>query len=160
MHLISLNFFPLQDSEGQGIITDRGVQSICPVPGDPHVSKLENLVLTNTSITEKSVERLLKQMPSLKLLDLRGSKIADENIEALLVLRPGCKVIFDRSEAWKLFTRTDRVNFDLRITVTVELIRRLDNFFAKFETVVLNFSFKFENTFDNILTKHNFTVHW
>ena len=70
---ISYYILALQDSEGQGVITDRGVHAMCPVSGDPHISKIENLVLTFSSVTEKSVERLLKSIPSLKSLDVRGN---------------------------------------------------------------------------------------
>jgi hypothetical protein len=68
---------------------------MCPVSGDQHVSKIENLVLTNTSISERSVERLLKLL-RLKSLDVRGSKISDVVIESLLPLRPTCSVLFDK----------------------------------------------------------------
>ena len=84
----------MQDSESQGVITDRGVLSICPAQGDDHVSKIEKLALTNMQITEKSVERLLKLMPALKSLDICGSKVDEASVEVLMALRPNCEVIY------------------------------------------------------------------
>jgi hypothetical protein len=49
--------------------------------------------LTHTNISEKSVERLLK-LQRLRSLDIRGSKIDSDRIEAQMALRPTCKVVY------------------------------------------------------------------
>jgi hypothetical protein len=98
-HTSDKEFVPPEDSESRGVISDRGVHAMCPVTGDPHVSKLEDLVLARTIITEKSVERLLKGLTGLKTLDVRGSAVTGDRVESLLGLRPTCKVIFDKSDS-------------------------------------------------------------
>ncbi len=65
------------------------------VRGDPFPCQLEELVLTNTRISEKAVERILQTI-NLKILDIRGSRANIEKVEALLDLKPKCKVIFDK----------------------------------------------------------------
>ena len=96
-HTSDTEFVPPPDSEGQGVITDRGVLSMCPIRGDPHVSKLQHLSLTRTMVTEKSVEKLLKAL-TLVSLDITGSNVTADGIEPLLGLRPTCQVTYTQSE--------------------------------------------------------------
>ena len=73
------------------------VESIL-VQGDRYLCTLEELVLNNTRITEKSVEKILDTI-NLKVLDIRGSRANIDKVEALLDLKPNCKVIFDKPKS-------------------------------------------------------------
>ena len=82
------------ESEGDGMITDRGIQSLHKVSGDPHVSKITHLSLTHTKVTDASLPKLAKSLP-LTWLDLTGTEVTNDAVVEVRRIRPGCLVVRD-----------------------------------------------------------------
>lgn len=68
-------------------ITDGGLAALTGL------AKLESLVLSNTQVTTAGVEKLLAALPSLKLLDVRGTSVDPELLRKWRDAAPGRRVL-------------------------------------------------------------------
>ena len=81
-----------------GIITDRGVMSMCLGNNDENESgKIQVLCLANTDVTNDCLRKLAGAFP-LQVLDVRGTQITQMGVESFKQKRPSCKVFYNENE--------------------------------------------------------------
>jgi len=86
------------NSESNGIITDRGVMSMCLGNNDENESgKIQVLCLANTDVTNDCLRKLAGAFP-LQILDVRGTQITDMGVASFKQKRPSCKVFYNENE--------------------------------------------------------------
>lgn len=84
---------PYPPSEGDGRISDRGIESMCPMAGDPP-SEITHLSLQNTLVTNKVIKPLADKLKKLQWLDLTGTKVTPDGVSDFKKFRSDCKVIY------------------------------------------------------------------
>ena len=89
---------PVNPPEGDGMITDRGLLSLCSYSEDPHVSKLSDLTVTRMpGVTDDIMRKLATSLP-LRRLDVRKTSVTSKGADSVRAFRPACKVILDDAE--------------------------------------------------------------
>lgn len=90
--LITL-FHRRQDSDEVDRVTDRSLNT-----PEEYAANLEVLVLTNTEVSDITLRYLARNMPNLRLIDIRGTRVTEPGVIRLKTSFPNLQVICDFPE--------------------------------------------------------------
>ena len=79
-----------QDSEEVDRVTDRGLNT-----PEEYVPHLEVLALTNTEVRDVTLRHLARNMPNLRLIDIRGSRVTEPGVIRLKTEFPQLQIVCD-----------------------------------------------------------------
>jgi hypothetical protein len=92
-HIFLLSILRRQDSEEADRVTDRGLNT-----PEEYVPHLEVLALTNTEIRDVTLRHLARNMPNLRLIDVRGSRVTEPGVIRLNTEFPRLQIVCDFPE--------------------------------------------------------------
>ena len=84
---------PPAGSESNGLITDRGIISMCLSDAQDGNRSIQELSLVRTDITDRCLLKIAGAFP-IKQLDIRGcTKVTEKGLEAYKLRRPTCNIL-------------------------------------------------------------------